>query len=179
MIKTAYPSFADILLPLVLVLGAKYISVFIINIVLNLEWVFSFSVSQIFTLPFFQYSDLADLVLVNSISSLFMIMVLTIGYTVALYRFQFFHEDFIEPKVSANLHSQKTEYLIFKEARAHIQITVWFILACIIFLISLLEFLAGSMVLFVLSVNFVIVAILLSATVFDLHQKKSRKVKRR
>ena len=175
MIKTARPPLADILLPLVLVLGSKYISVFIINIVLNLEWVFSFSMSQIFTLPFFRYSNLEDLVLVNSISSLFMIMVLTIGYIGALYRFQFFHENFIEPKVSARLHSKKMEYLIFSETRAHTQITVWFTLACTTFLLTLLEFLAGNIVLFVLSLNLVIVTLLLSATVFDMHKKSLRR----
>ena len=177
MTKTTRPSFADVLLPLVLVLGSKYISVFIINLVLSLEWVFSFSVSQVFTLPFVQYANLADLMLVNSISSTFMIMVLTIGYSVALYRFQYFHENFVEPKVAASLHSKKREYLIFSEVRAHTQITVWFILACSTFLVTLLEFLAGNIVLFVLSLNFIIVVLLGSATVFDMHKKGARKVK--
>lgn len=108
-----------------------------------------------------------------------MIIVLTIGYSVALYRFQYFHENFIEPKVSASLHSERREYLIFSEARAHTQITVWFTLACVTFLFTLLEFLAGNIVLFVLSVNFIIVALLGSATVFDMHKKGARKVKRK
>jgi hypothetical protein len=174
-IKTVRPSLADVLLPLVLVLGSKYISVFAINIIFNLDWVFSFSVSQVFTLPFVHYVNLTDLVLVNSISSIVMTVVLTVGYALALYRFQYFHENFIEPKVAASLHSKRRDYLIFSEVRAHTQITVWFTLAGLVFLLTLLEFLAGNVVLFALSANFIIVILLGSATVSDMHKKGSKK----
>ena len=171
MLKTARFSLVEAILPVVLVFGAKYISVFVIALLLSLEWAVGFSLSQIFTLPFIQFSNSADLLLVNSVSSLFMTMILTVGYAAALYRFQYFHENFIEPKVAARVHARNMEYLIFKETQAHSQITVWFILSWIVFLLILLEFLAGSAVLFVLVANFIITLLLGSAIVFDMHKK--------
>lgn len=167
------------ILPIVLVLGSKYIIVFLLNIIFSYSWKFSFSTSQIFSLPFVQYYNTQNLIMVNSISSFFMTLVLATGFAWTFYRFQFFHENFVEPKVSARLHSNKMESLILKEVSAHSQMTVWFSLAWFTFILILLEFLAGTVTLFVLSTNFIIVLLLSSATIMDMHKKGARKVKRK
>ncbi len=169
--KASAAPLLEAILPIVLVFGAKYISVFVVALLFSLVWSLSFSASQVFTLPFVQFSSPTDLLLVNSVSSLFMTLVLAIGYTAALYRFQYFHENFIEPKVAARVHTGKMEYLIFKETQAHSQITVWFALSWIVFLLILLEFLANSVVLVVLVANFIITLLLGSAVILDMHKK--------
>ena len=79
------------ILPFVVVLGSKYFSVLVINLVLFINWEFNLSIFQVFSLPFIQYSSDGDLMLVNSISSLVMSLVLAFGFTLILFRFQFFH----------------------------------------------------------------------------------------
>ena len=169
--KTKKTLLADFLLPTVLIIGSKYVSVFIFNLVLFLDWRFAFSAYQVFTIPFIQYKNQTDLIMVSSFSTLIMTMVLAVGYSLALYRFQYFHEKFITPKLAARLYSKKKEHLIFQEARAHNQITVWFALAWSTFLVTLLGYLGGTIVLFVVLVNLVIVLLLSSATIFDMHKK--------
>jgi hypothetical protein len=168
-----------IILPLVLVIGSKYISVFLVNLIFSLNWGFSFSASQIFSLPFLHYPSQKDLVLANSLSSFVMVLVLAVGFTFVLFRFQHYHEGYIEPKVASRLHAKKMERLIVSEVISHNQITVWFTLAWLIFLLTLLEFLAGSIVLFVLAVNFTIVCMLSVVVVSDMYKKGAarRKVK--
>jgi len=166
--KTKKTLLADFLLPTVLIIGSKYVSVFIFNLVLFLDWRFAFSAYQVFTIPFIQYKNQTDLIMVSSFSTLIMTMVLAVGYSLALYRFQYFHEKFITPKLAARLYSKKKEHLIFQEARAHNQITVWFALAWSTFLVTLLGYLGGTIVLFVV---LVIVLLLSSSTIFDMHKK--------
>lgn len=165
----------EAILPIVLVVGTKYISVFVINYLLSYSWEFSFSASQVFSLPFIQYSSSNDLLIANSISSLVMIMVLGIGFSFVFFRFQHFHEKFISPKIAANLHVSKIESIIFSEVDAHNQLTVWFTLSWIVFLTALLEFLAGSIVLVVLIIELTVVLFLSLVTLSDMHKKASFK----
>lgn len=160
-----------LILPIFLVIGTKYISAFVFNLTLSLSWTFNFSDSQIFTLPFIQYSNLEDLIVANSLSSFIMSLVLAIGFIWTIFRFQHFHEYHIPPKVASSLHSRRMEFLIMEEADAHHQITVWFSLAWLIFIVVLLEFLAGSVVLFVLTTTFTIVFFLSAVAIFDVHKK--------
>ena len=114
--------FDSFVLPFVLVIGAKYLSALVINLILVINWEPSFSTFQIFSLPFIHYSSGADLLLVNSISSLIMSLVLAVGFTFILFRFQFFHEDFIPPKVASRLHSKKLDRFMISEGQAHNQL---------------------------------------------------------
>lgn len=159
------------ILPLFLVFGGKYISALFINLVFSYDWGFSFSVSQVFSLPFVHYSNFGDLLVANSISSFFMSLVLVVGFSWVIFRFQHFHENHISPKIAANLHSQKMEYLIIDEVEFDHQITVWFSLAWLIFILVLLEFLAGNIALFVLSINTATVLFLSVVTIFNLYKK--------
>ena len=167
----------ETIFPLVLVIGSKYISVFLVNLLFSLNWDFSFSASQIFSLPFIQYSSQEDLVAANSLSSFIMTLVMAVGFTFVIFRFQYYHEGYIEPKVASRLHTKKMDRLIISEVRSHNQITVWFTLAWLIFLLTLLEFLAGSLVLFVLVINFTIVCMLSVVVVFDMYKKGTTKRK--
>lgn len=172
MSQISLPRLMDaLILPVSLVFGSKYIGVFIINLVLSFEWSFSFSASQVFSLPFVHYKSLDELLIANSLSSLIMILVLAVGFTWVFFRFQIFHENFILPKISARLHSKKMEYLIVGEVQAHNQITVWFTLAWLVFLLTLLEFLAGSVVLFVLVVSLTLTLFLSATTLYDMNKK--------
>ncbi len=159
------------ILPIFLVIGGKYISALFINLIFSFDWRLSTSSSQVFSLPFVQYSNLENLIVANSASSLFMSLVLAVGFTWVIFRFQHFHENYVTPKIASNLHSQKMEYLIIDEVRSHHQITIWFSLAWFTFLLVLLEFLAGSIALFVLITNLTIVLFLSVVILFDMHKK--------
>ncbi len=113
----------------------------------------------------------------NSLSSFIMTLVMAVGFTFVIFRFQYYHEGYIEPKVASRLHTKKMDRLIISEVRSHNQITVWFTLAWLIFLLTLLEFLAGSLVLFVLVINFTIVCMLSVVVVFDMYKKGTTKRK--
>ena len=161
------------ILPFVVVLGSKYFSVLVINLVLFINWEFNLSIFQVFSLPFIQYSSDGDLMLVNSISSLVMSLVLAFGFTLILFRFQFFHEDFISPKVASVLHSKKLSRLIVNKSQSHNQLTNWCILAWATFLIILLEFIGGTVSLIVLVINLTMVSLLSVVLIFDMLRKGS------
>ena len=143
----------------------------VINLVLSLRWELSFSAYQIFSLPFIQYSSNEDLMLVNSISSLVMSLVLAFGFTLILFRFQFFHEDFIPPKIASILHSKKMDRLIINKSQSHNQLTTWFILAWVTFVVILLEFIGGSVSLIVLIFNLTMVSLINIVLIFDMLRK--------
>ncbi len=159
------------ILPFVVVLGSKYLSALVINLVLSLRWELSFSAYQIFSLPLIQYPSNEDLMLVNSISSLVMSLVLAFGFTLVLFRFQFFHEDFIPPKNASILHSKKMDGLIISKSQSHNQLTTWFILAWVTFLVILLEFIGGSVSLIVLVFNLTMVSLISVVLIFDMLRK--------
>ena len=102
-----------------------------------------------------------------------MTLVLAVGFTFVIFRFQHYHEWYIEPKLASRLHAKKMEHLILNEVRSHNQITAWFTLAWLVFLLTLLEFLAGSLVLFVLTINFTIVFMLSVVVIFDMYKKEA------
>lgn len=159
------------ILPLAVVLGSKYLSALVINLALSLSWEFGFSAYQIFSLPFIQYSSNENLMLVNSISSLVMSLVLAIGFTLILFRFQFFHEDFIPPNIASVLHSKKLDRLIINKSQSHNQLTSWFTLAWVTFLVILLEFIGGTVNLIVLSTNLTMVSLISVVLIFDMLRK--------
>jgi len=159
------------ILPLFILLGTKYISIFIINLLFSFNWKFSFSFYQVFFLPFIHYSDKRQLLVANSLSSLFMVLVLAIGFTWIIFRFQYFHEHHIKPKTASNLHLRKMENLILSDAEVHYQLIIWFSLAWFVFIFILLEFLGGSVILPVLSLNLTVVLFLSLVIMSDMYKK--------
>ena len=159
------------ILPFLILLGTKYISIFIINLLFSFSWKFGFSFYQVFFLPFIYYSDKRQLIVANSLSSLFVVLVLAIGFTWIIFRFQNFHEHHIKPKTASILHQKKMENLILSDAEFHRQLIVWFSLAWFVFIFILLEFLSGSVILPVLSLNLTVVLFLSLVIISDMFKK--------
>ena len=159
------------ILPLFILLGTKYISIFIINLLFSFSWKFGFSFYQVFSLPLIHYSDKRELLAANSLSSLFMILVAAVGFTWIIFRYQHFHEHHVKPKTAANLHLRKMENLILNDSEFHRQLIVWFSLAWFVFIFILLEFLGGSVILPVLSLNLTIVLFLSLVIISDMYKR--------
>ncbi len=174
MSKTHPVKFLDeFILPAVVVVGTKYISVFLVAAIFSYSWKPGFHLFQIFSIPFVEFANQQSLIVVNSISSLVTSLVLAAGFTWVFFRMQYFHEDFLPPKVSSKLYQKKMEFLIISDREAAHQVTAWFLIGAGVFLLNLLGFLAGNLVLFVLVISTSTTFFLSTLTILDMTRKGS------
>ncbi|MEX0617273.1 MAG: hypothetical protein WD231_05775 [Candidatus Woykebacteria bacterium] len=156
--------------PIVLVFGTKYIAVLAINLVFDFHWDMGFSSQQVFSLPFINYSNAADLVFTNTLSSFLMVIVLALGFTFILLRFQNFTKNRVKPKVASRLSKKSMEYLLIDEEEAFHQVLAWYVLSWVVFLLVLGEFLASSVSPIVLSFSLTVVFVLTVLSTIEAHK---------
>jgi len=134
------------ILPLVLLIAARYLGIFLASYLITIKFSFS-SDFNFWSLPFIRFESKQSLITsANSVSWLVVYLALIVIFGFVLLRNLYFHEHLIHPKFSAKLHIKRLEFLIVDYKEAFYQATAWFILNTIISSIVIAEFLSGLII---------------------------------
>jgi len=153
-VKDAAPlKFLDeLILPFVILSAARYLGVFATTYLREVQFSFG-SQSDLVSLPFVHFSYFCDRLLANSISWVFVALVLAVFFGFILFRNLHFHADWVHPRVATHLHNKNLEFLIIESKEAFYQAVTWSCLTLALLALATAEFLAGSLAL--LSFGFV------------------------
>jgi hypothetical protein len=127
--KISFVKLADkFVLPLVLLIAARYLGVFIVGLWLPISFSMG-AVSDIFSLPFLNFAGPTGLFLANSFSWALIAVLLGLYFGFVLYRSIHLHEDFLHPKQAWHIHNKKLESLTINSRESLHQIVVWLVIS--------------------------------------------------
>jgi hypothetical protein len=133
--------FDEAILPAFLVVGAKIGGVLLVTKIFNLD--FALVRSSFFNLPLVGYYNSSSLTVVNTVSSVAMVLMITLGLGWVLIKAHHFHASHIHPKVAAKLNQKGLESLIQDSFEIYHQALVWLALLWFTFFLSLIQFYYG------------------------------------
>ncbi len=158
------------IIPAMLVLSARIISVILISKYLNTE--FSLDASG------FAFKNINDYVVVNSYSLLAIIGVLSVGLFYNLLKSYIFHEDVINPGLTAKLFSLKVSSLIQNSIEIYTKGAIWISYAYLITIVTGLMSMYGHLYLWVFHTSIVLTLIATVLLVLDIeHKMDVKKIK--
>lgn len=134
----------ELVLPLVIVLAARYLGFFIATYLRPVQFSFG-SRSDLISAPFLSFNYQADLLFSNSISWIFIATTLAVLFGFILFRNFYFHGDWIHPRDSARLHGRNMEFLITERKEAFYQAVSWLVLTIFLGILVFIEVLNSQL----------------------------------
>ena len=135
-------SLDEVILPLVLLLGARYFGVFIYALITPFQFTFS-SNFDLASLPFIKCTGENALRAANSFSWGLTAGVLALVFGFIAFRNLYLHEDWLHPKQATHLHKNRMDHLIINSREAFHQGLSWGLVVLISMLFSLADFVTG------------------------------------
>ena len=135
-------SLDKIILPLVLLIGARYLGVFLYALINPFQFSFSRNF-DLLSLPFVKGGQ-EGLLGANSFSWIFTAAVLALAFGFIAFRNLYLHEDLLHPKQATHLHRSKMDHLIVNYQDAFHQGISWWVVALISLSLALADYLSGT-----------------------------------
>ncbi|MCH7541177.1 hypothetical protein IH981_00135 [Patescibacteria group bacterium] len=136
-------SLDKIILPLVLLIGARYLGFFLYGLMSSFQFTFSRNF-DLASLPFIKYVGESDLLTANSFSWIFTAAVLAFSFGFIAFRNLYLHEDLLHPKQATHLHRSRMDHFIVSSHDAFHQGISWWVVALISLSLALADYLSGA-----------------------------------
>jgi len=151
------------ILPAILLLATRIISIVLVSKCLKLE----FEVST----KGFVFGSMEDYVKVNSYSALVMIIILILGLLFILIKSLVFHESHIKPSVTSRLFSLKISSLIQSSFDLYTQGAIWLSYSYLLLLVNGVMTLSGLMYKWVFLITLAVTVVTTVLFIFDIEEE--------
>ncbi len=129
-------------LPLFLLIFAKFSSIFVISFLTGSVWNLGARFSGV-NLLFINFDSVNSAALISNLSDLIVMLVCSVGFAWTLYRFQHLTVDNLHPKHVAQSFEGKSGYFLTSSSEIFIEATVWFSLATVSLIFTILDYFSG------------------------------------
>lgn len=173
MYRTVLKFLDELVLPVLVLISARYISIFITSSWLSAQYVFNWDSTDYLSLPFISFPDSMEGLLLNSLSWLFVVFVISVYLGLILFRAFYFHEALLHPTQAQRIHRKNLQFLVIDSREANYHLFVWLALILLISGLIAGDFLQGrvsSVAFGYLSTNLIVFTIL--AAIFLLRSKQ-------
>ncbi len=157
----------ETIIPAVLVVVTKVISMWLVTVVFGIDWQLSLSVTS----RGIEFASREGLLMVNSYSNLIVVLVLGIGLVWLLAQAYHFHETHISPSFTLRLLSLNLTRLITSSVEIYHKALVWLSYLWLVVVVSLVHTLLDISYGWVTGVSFAIAAFLTWLFVNDLERE--------
>ena len=141
----------EAILPVALIVGTKFISIFILTIILGFSWSFDSEIKN--RLLIFSFDRFSDLTVVSNVSDIAAVLVGCFGFSWTIFRSQNFRKDAVHPATEVNLRQKSQENLILSKEEGFHQVSVWAIASWFLLFFVLNNVLVGITSFFVLGLG--------------------------
>ncbi len=141
----------EVILPIVLVVGVKFLSVLLLTIILGFSWSFDSEVKN--RLLIFSFQRFSELTTVSNISDIAAVLTSCIGFSWVVFRATYFRKDRIHPAAEVLLRQNSREALLFSKEESLHQVTVWLVISWFLLFFVLNNVLVGITSFFVLGLG--------------------------
>jgi hypothetical protein len=139
------------ILPIVLVLGSKFVTVFLLTIFFGFAWSFDNEVKN--RLLIFSFEKFTDLVIISTVSDSIAVLTACTGLAWVIFRSSTFRKDKIHPVVEVKIRQKAQESLILEKEDSQHETTVWLVISWFLLFFVLNNVLVGITSFFVLGMG--------------------------
>lgn len=141
----------EAILPIALIVGTKFLSIFILTIILGFSWSFDSEIKN--RLLIFSFDKFSDLTVVSNVSDMAAVFVSCFGFAWIIFRSRNFRKDLVHPATEVKLRQKNQENLILSKEEGLHQESVWLVASWFLMFFILNNVLVGITSFFVLGLG--------------------------
>ncbi|MEX0622109.1 MAG: hypothetical protein WD187_03960 [Candidatus Woykebacteria bacterium] len=157
----------QLILPVVIFVGARYLGIFLPVLFSQVEFQFSLDFNLI-SVPFIEFVNFNNLLFLNSFSWLLTAAVFGVVFSFIAFRSLHLNEDWLHPKEASRLHKRKLDHFTISPEEAYPQVLAWSLVTLVALNLSIVDFLSGAISTVVFGVGVAINALLVALFVLSL-----------